>query len=361
MSLLTDSPATAGRAEARTASGWQRFDRAAANGAFGLLLGWLLVWLIAAFVADDEPAGEPVLARAEAPVPSGDPRTVAADADRPSAAPGAAGSGAGGRSPPAGAANPPAAGSGMSTEPRTDVGVKTPSAGAARPTTDASQSRPASAGKGASLPFAERMPDAGPGATPRPLSVAGASGAGRSVASAGGAADGAPSETAAAAARTSAIGSGSAPGPTGSPAPGPGALSAPARKPPATAGEPTEPVASVVERIPTRSAGPISAPAPDAAGASRDANLALLEPILDLRAADGRLQIDGILGSEDTRRGLVRAALKVYGMRNLTDRLAVSPGVASLPWAERVDDLMVLLDGPDTDIRVRVSGQMVTL
>ncbi|MEZ5657969.1 MAG: OmpA family protein [Burkholderiaceae bacterium] len=335
MSLLADTPAPE-RAEIRTQAGWQRFDRAAGTGALALLALWLLTWILGATLRDD-PRQEP---QAPAIAAAGAGRSDPAVPAKPAAAPEARASGVAsdagdvvsrpsGRGSAKPEAGPRAATDGKPRaatdgKPRAATDGKPRAEGKAntesRPGADAARATPgastSAARNGALPPFAERMPDAGPGATPRPLPVPGAKGT-------------------------------------------PGAAADSSSGASADAGQAQRSDAARVDRIDTRSGVPIS-PA-----ITRDAEAApaqsLLEPILDLRASEGRLQIDGILGDEDTRRALVRSALKIYGMRNLTDRLAVSPGVASFDWSDQIEDLMVLLDGPEAEIRVRVNGQMVML
>lgn len=327
MSLLSERP---GRAEARTAEGWQRFDRAAAMGALALVVVFGLLSVVTAWRDDSPPApqGDP-LARVETPrsAETASGGTAARDAGD-GTAPGAGGAsaGTGGERAsipvartgerPTGAG--PAPGNPATGTPQAGPAPAVRASGASDRTAAAPSGRPATtpamggsppaaaATKPESPPYLERMPDAGPAATPRPLHVPG-------------------------------LGPPGQPGDTGADS---GSLAS-------------------TERIPNRSEGPL--PAPGAAAVDGGETTALLDPILDMRAGDGRLQIDGILGSEDMRRDLVRAALRIYGMRNLTDRLAVSPGVAPMQWPGKVDDLMVLLGGPESALRVRVSGDMVTL
>ncbi len=355
MSLLNDNDVPA-RAEARTAAGWQRFDRAALTGGLGLAVLWVLLWLLSAVFDGSGPVAEPPLAQ----VPSAANQEI----DRNDAPQARAETDTAGSETPAGGRRS-TAGSGGD-----QASVAVPGAedtDAARASVPAVTGEPAASG-GAGV---QRMADAGPGASPRALPVprVGEAPAGDGTENSGTPAS-RPSGTtpsAESAGESPAAGASGAPVavpriPTGEPPAVAGASGDPLPAAdtnddgPATAGNP------LLDRIPLRSSGPISAAGTKAEPErGADVQLALLDPILDLRATDGRLQIDGILGSDESRTALVRAALKVYGMRNLTDRLAVSAGVAPFPWSENMADLMVLLDGPESDLRVRVSGEMVTL
>ncbi len=93
--------------------------------------------------------------------------------------------------------------------------------------------------------------------------------------------------------------------------------------------------------------------------ANRDASLVV--PILDLRASDGKLTIDGIVGSDQTRKAIVRAALERFGMRNITDRVAVSAGIGSFSWTSDPKDIMVLVGRPEQATSVRIDGNTVVL
>ena len=93
--------------------------------------------------------------------------------------------------------------------------------------------------------------------------------------------------------------------------------------------------------------------------ANRDASLVV--PILDLRASDGKLTIDGIVGSDQTRKAIVRAALERFGMRNITDRVAVSAGIGAFSWTSDPKDIMVLVGRPDRATSVRIDGNTVIL
>lgn len=83
--------------------------------------------------------------------------------------------------------------------------------------------------------------------------------------------------------------------------------------------------------------------------------------VLELSSSDGRLSIDGIVSSEQVRASILKAGLQAYGMRNLTDRLSVNEAVAPFDWAENASDLIVLIGGPESETTVRVDGQTVTL
>ncbi|MEZ5738980.1 MAG: OmpA family protein [Burkholderiaceae bacterium] len=139
-----------------------------------------------------------------------------------------------------------------------------------------------------------------------------------------------------------------------------GAAPASAKTVPDVAGTPA-PGAAAFDRIETRIDKRISAEPEQGSAAAPNAADELVKPILELRSADGRLTIDGIVGNEKTRASIVQAALKAYGMRNLTDRLAVSASVAPFSWADRSEELMVLVGGPETDSRLRIDGEMVSL
>ncbi|MGC1439237.1 MAG: OmpA family protein [Burkholderiaceae bacterium] len=86
-----------------------------------------------------------------------------------------------------------------------------------------------------------------------------------------------------------------------------------------------------------------------------------VKPILELRAIDGGLTIDGIVSSEKVRADILKAGLKAFGMRNLTDRLAVNGAVEPFQWAGEAADLIVLIGGPESETTVRIDGTTVTL
>jgi len=118
------------------------------------------------------------------------------------------------------------------------------------------------------------------------------------------------------------------------------------------------------ERIPTY----VDSPAVAGAGTStpqrkRDAsqNASLVVPVLELRANDGKLSIDGIIGSEQVRKEIVRAALERFGMRNITDRVAVSAGIGSFSWTADPKNVLVLVGDPERATSVRIDGSQVTL
>ena len=145
-----------------------------------------------------------------------------------------------------------------------------------------------------------------------------------------------------------------APEPLASTASAPAAPAAPA--PQAAAEDGAEPV---FERIPTHVDAPVQAGSGDVRPSARDASLVV--PILDLRATDGKLTIDGIVGSDQTRKAIVRAALERFGMRNITDRVAVSAGIGEFSWTSDPKDIMVLVGRPEQATSVRIDGRTVTL
>ncbi len=120
------------------------------------------------------------------------------------------------------------------------------------------------------------------------------------------------------------------------------------------------------ERIPTY----IDSPGTALSGTSRSTeqrkrdastNASLVVPVLEMRANNGKLSIDGIIGSEQVRKQIVRAALERFGMRNITDRVAVSAGIGSFSWAADPKDILVLIGDPEQATSVRVDGSQVTL
>ncbi|MFK7965184.1 MAG: OmpA family protein [Burkholderiaceae bacterium] len=132
--------------------------------------------------------------------------------------------------------------------------------------------------------------------------------------------------------------------------------------------EPVVPAGSspAFERIPTH----IDSPGTALAGGNRSTeqrkrdastNASLVVPVLELRANNGKLSIDGIIGSEQVRKQIVRAALERFGMRNITDRVAVSAGIGSFSWAADPKDILVLIGEPEQATSVRVDGSQVTL
>ena len=86
-----------------------------------------------------------------------------------------------------------------------------------------------------------------------------------------------------------------------------------------------------------------------------------MKPILDMRSDKGRVVIDGIVSDPETRAAIIGAALQAYGMRNLTDRLSVSSGVAPFGWSERAADVIALLGDRQVLATVRVDGDAVVL
>ncbi len=119
------------------------------------------------------------------------------------------------------------------------------------------------------------------------------------------------------------------------------------------------------ERIETYIDSPVLAGEPDSAAQQRKRQSAgdasLVVPILELRADNGKLSIDGIIGSEQTRKKIVRAALERFGMRNITDRIAVSAGIGSFSWTSDPKDILVLIGTPEQATSVRIDGNSVTL
>lgn len=126
-----------------------------------------------------------------------------------------------------------------------------------------------------------------------------------------------------------------------------------------------KPMQAPFERIETYIDKPtLSGPAVGAAESrqsmsARDASLVV--PFIELRAEGGKLAIDGLIGSEQTRKEIVRAALETFGMRNITDRVAVSAGIAGFGWTAQPKDILVLVGSPDQATSVRVDGSKVTL
>lgn len=123
--------------------------------------------------------------------------------------------------------------------------------------------------------------------------------------------------------------------------------------------------APAFERIETYIDSPVLAGKPDSATTQRKRQSAgdasLVVPILELRADNGKLAIDGIIGSEQTRKKIVRAALERFGMRNITDRVAVSAGIGSFSWTSDPKDILVLVGTPEQATSVRIDGNSVTL
>lgn len=120
------------------------------------------------------------------------------------------------------------------------------------------------------------------------------------------------------------------------------------------------------ERIPTYVDSPttaLAAASPSTEQRKRDAsqNASLVVPVLEMRASNGKLSIDGIIGSEQVRKEIVRAALERFGMRNITDRVAVSAGIGSFSWTADPKDILVLVGRPEQATSVRVDGSQVTL
>lgn len=120
------------------------------------------------------------------------------------------------------------------------------------------------------------------------------------------------------------------------------------------------------ERIPTYVDTPtttLTDASPSTEQRKRDAsqNASLVVPVLEMRASNGKLSIDGIIGSEQVRKEIVRAALEQFGMRNITDRVAVSAGIGSFSWTADPKDILVLVGPPDQATSVRVDGSQVTL
>ena len=150
-------------------------------------------------------------------------------------------------------------------------------------------------------------------------------------------------------------------GQTGGPVASEQASSVAASEPKPEVGSPT-----AFERIPTH----IDLPGTALAGGNRSTeqrkrdasnNASLVVPVLELRANNGKLSIDGIIGSEQVRKQIVRAALERFGMRNITDRVAVSAGIGSFSWAADPKDILVLIGEPEQATSVRVDGSQVTL
>lgn len=120
------------------------------------------------------------------------------------------------------------------------------------------------------------------------------------------------------------------------------------------------------ERIPTYVDSPtaiLADASPSTEQRKRDAsqNASLVVPVLEMRASNGKLSIDGIIGSEEVRKEIVRAALERFGMRNITDRVAVSAGIGSFSWTAEPKDILVLVGRPEQATSVRVDGSQVTL
>lgn len=118
---------------------------------------------------------------------------------------------------------------------------------------------------------------------------------------------------------------------------------------------------STVDRIPVRpDPGSASTPAGDRRSVS-SSDSGLVRPILDIRASEGKLTIDGIIGDEPTRQAILQAALSRFGMRNINDRLAVSAGVARFDWTGAPDEIIALVGDPSMPTSIKVDGNAITL
>lgn len=286
-----------GRAEWRTDSGWQRFDRVALIVSLLLLLALLIVWFSGTSMNDDSGEHGP-LAAAPALEESASPRSE---------------SPATGSEPPDNTASTDTDAGENAAAPGTDVTEQT------RPGADDADQE----GPGKSLASQDPARQATFERIPKYLDQPIATGAdGDDATSARGSGG---NQTGATAKDSTTTGS------TGQ----------------STAAESTDATEQAGERLPasvmTEAAGP------------------KVTPILELRSADGGLTIDGIVSSESLRADILKAGLTAYGMRNLTNRLAVNAAVAPFDWSGDAADLIVLIGGPESETVLRIDGNTVTL